>query len=229
MDPKQQRQSQPTAEQPPVEPKTRRVCIISHATFGHYVAGYHLPRNKAVFLSLSPEDFDEMSNRPTPESWIGREISMHPRTLECIDEDDDRCTGRKAAEGVKGIAPAEPAKKIETIKVCGFSKHARGHYRGRCYWPPDSQRPIVHEVPKSTLRELEHDPHLSVMSPTRPDANGERKFFEPPGAITGAMWFEEQAKMQQEEAEEDSVFERVKKRKQEEDARRQRVTKVNGS
>jgi hypothetical protein len=219
------RQQQPP--QPLVKQETKTVCLMSHATFGHYYDGYHLPHNKAVLIEIPVADFDNESQAPVLESPLGRAIAIFPGLLEYITPEDERCVGKKATDSTRPIQAAQEAKRVETIRVCGYSKRARGHYRAHVFWPGESQSPIFYELPKAALRQLERDPQLAILSPSKPDEKGVRKFFDPPGAISGAEYLSEKRSQQKHDAADDEVYERVKKRKVEEDARRQRVAKAN--
>ncbi len=236
MDPRQQRrdqreQSEQRPEQQPLaaptgeaKPETKTVCVVSHAAFGHYFAGYHLPRNKAVLIDIPLADFNNESQRPDSESPLGRQIAIHEGLLEAVDETDERFTGRPASEKAKGLPPAERAKRIETTKVCAYSRQPRGHYRARCYWPggADAARaPIIYEVPVSMLKQIERDPNVVVLSPSLPDTRGQRHEQIPPGAVPAGEFFAELEAQQRREAEENSIYDRVVARRKEQERNRQ--------
>jgi hypothetical protein len=235
MDPKQKQQGSQQPEETTPRGEKRAVCVISHAQFGHHFQGHHLPRNKPVIIEISPADFDEESRMPTPESALGQQIARHPgppSLLEFIEDTDVRCIGGKNPNTGAETKAAERAKKIETVKVVGFSLHDRGHYRAHVYWPADAQAPVCYEVPARALRELEADKRLKILSPVKDEENPGKRIFVPPEqfhAISGAKYFQALAEQQREDADEESIYERVKAKKKAEDERRQRVTNANAT
>jgi hypothetical protein len=227
-DPKQQRQQQPE-QQKLEQPKMKTVCVLSRATFGHHFHGYHLPRNKAVLIEIPAADFDTESQAPVYDSELGKQLRIYPGLLEHIEETDVRCTGGKNPQTGAETKPAELARKIETVKVCAFSMQPHGHYRAREFWPPTPQAPIVYEVPKSMLRELEADKRLNILSPSRPDENGQRHYYEPPNAISGAAYFGELHRQQEQEAADMEIWQRVEAKKKADEARKRRISSATAS
>ena len=225
----EQMKSQGAAPQTTEEPSTKTVCVVSRAAFGHHLRGHHLPRNKPVLINVPVADIDADSRQPTHESWLGQQIATHPGLLEFIDEEDVRASGGKHPQTGAEIKPADRAKKIETVKVCAFSTHPRGHYRERMYWASNGQAPLVYEMPRSALRRLENDKHLVMLSPSKPDATGKRTDQVPPGAISGAKYFQELAEQQERDRADNEVYERVRQRKVEDDRRRAQVTRANAT